>query len=423
MSAAKESENRLGPEGPAESATAALYIHIPWCRAICTYCDFDRQAHAFELVPAYVEALVADIRRQPGVPVHSIFFGGGTPSLLAASQLDIILRTCFQQFRVGQGTEVTLEANPGDLDRGRVAGFLGAGVNRLSLGIQSFDDGMLRLLGRRHSALEAEQAVREARAGGATNLSFDLMYALPGQSAEQWRATIERGLTLEPDHISAYLLTIDERVPLGRQVERGVLSLPDEDDVVEMYEDARRLLATAGYEHYEISNWAKPGRSSRHNLTYWRDEPYLGIGAGAASSYGGRRYKNTPDPAAYIAAVQGGGSALVEDERPDGQTAAQDHVSLGLRLREGLSLPSFARRFGQDLLELGGSQLQELLQAGLLEVRGERLRIAEVYLLVSNEVILRVHQAIGASRISAGGTPRGGEPAPASSGRARLEAL
>jgi oxygen-independent coproporphyrinogen-3 oxidase len=381
---------------PAPISTG-IYIHIPWCRSICSYCDFDRQAHAFELIPDYVEALVNDIRHQPVVAVHSIFFGGGTPSLLSPAQIDTILTACRSQFRPIPTVEVTLEANPCDLDAGRVASYVAVGVNRFSLGVQSFDDGLLRLLGRRHSAAQAEQAVRQARAGGAANLSFDLMYALPGQSPQHWRNTLERALQLQPDHLSAYLLTIDERVPLGRQVSAGRFSLPEDDQVAEMYGDAQRLLAPAGYEQYEISNWARPGRASRHNLTYWRDEPYLGFGAGAASSFGGRRYKNNPDPAAYIRAVASGQRALVEDELTDLRTAAQDYLALSLRLREGLDLERFASRFGKELIELGGRELSELLQAGILQLKGRRLRIADAHLLISNEIILRLHQALETS--------------------------
>jgi oxygen-independent coproporphyrinogen-3 oxidase len=387
-------EARGGPAGGEPDQSVGLYIHVPWCQSICTYCDFDRQAHAFELIPAYVAALAEDARRQPVVAVHSIFFGGGTPSLLGPAQIRTVLDACQERFRLAAGAEVTVEANPGDLDAGRVAAYLAAGVNRLSLGIQSFDDRLLRLLGRRHTALEAEQAFRQARAGGAANISLDLMYGLPGQSAAHWRATLERALRLEPDHLSAYLLTIDERVPLGRQVARGQVLLPPDDELAEMYASAQALLPAAGLEQYEISNWAKPGRASRHNLTYWRDEPYLALGAGAAGSFGGRRYKHTPSPAGYIAAVAAGRSDLLEDETTDPRTAAQDHLALGLRLREGLDLERFRRRFGYSLLEASQPVATDLLAAGLLERRAGRLRIAADHLLVSNEIILRLHEAL-----------------------------
>jgi oxygen-independent coproporphyrinogen III oxidase len=374
--------------------SVGIYVHIPWCRSICTYCDFDRQAHAFELIPDYVEALVRDISRQERHAVHSVFFGGGTPSLLEPRQVEAVLDACRARFDLATGAEVTVEANPGDLDAALTAGYVAAGVNRFSLGVQSFDDRLLRLLGRRHTAAEAEEAVRQARQGGATNLSLDLMYGLPGQDQAHWRQTLRRAVALETDHLSAYLLTIDEQVPLGRQVRRGKISLPVDDELAEMYAEAQRLLGESGLEQYEISNWARPGRQSRHNLTYWRDEPYLGFGSGAASSFGGRRWKNTVDPATYVEGVRIGTDPLTEDESADPLTAALDHLALRLRLREGLPLNAFRARFGLDLHRLLGQEIDELIGAGLLELDTERLRIAAPHLLVSNEIIVRLHDAL-----------------------------
>lgn len=382
---------------PGPAVTAGLYIHIPWCRAICTYCDFDRQARAFELIPAYVDALVTDLRRQPPLALHSIYFGGGTPSLLEPRQVAAVLDAARAHFAVDPEAEITLEANPGDLDAERVRAYRRAGINRLSLGVQSFDDALLRLLGRRHTGAEAVAAVRAARAGGITNLSLDLMYGLPGQTPGQWRATLARALELEPEHLSAYLLTLDDRVPLGRQVQRGRILLPEDDLIAEMYAETQALLGAHGYEQYEISNWAKPGRASRHNLTYWRDEPYLGVGAGAAASLDGRRTKQTPDPAAYIKAIAEGRAELVEDDRPDPLTAAQDFVALSLRLREGLDLGRFAARFGRSLLQLAAEPVAELRRRGLLELDGGRLRIPARHLLISSAIILRLHEALAAS--------------------------
>jgi oxygen-independent coproporphyrinogen-3 oxidase len=314
-----------------------------------------------------------------------------------------VLEACQARFRLDPAAEITVEANPGDLDAARVAAYLEAGVNRLSLGVQSFDDRLLRLLGRRHSAGEAEQAFRQARAGGAANVSLDLMYGLPGQSPAHWRATLQRALRLEPDHLSAYLLTIDERVPLGRQVARGQTLLPPDDDLAEMYASAQQVLPTAGLEQYEISNWARPGRASRHNLTYWRDEPYLALGAGAAGCYGGRRYKHRPDPAAYIASVAAGRPDLIEEETTDPTTAAQDHLALRLRLREGLDRKCFRQRFGYDPLPALEPVVGDLLAAEVLEAWDGRLRIAEQHLLVSNEIILRLHEALARWSASTGG--------------------
>ena len=226
------------------------------------------------------------------------------------------------------------------------------------------------------------------------------MFGLPGQSLAHWEGTLDAAVVLDPDHLSCYLLTLDEKVPMGRDVARGRLVLPVDDDLADMYTATVERLSSAGYEQYEISNWARPGRASRHNLTYWRDEPYLGLGAGAASSFGGRRYKNSPDPTAYIEGVARARPALLEDEWTDRLTAAEDNIALGLRLLEGLDLQRFRRRFGWDLLELGGEELAELLRAGILTLEAGRLRIAPQHLLVSNEVILRVHAALENSRLA-----------------------
>jgi oxygen-independent coproporphyrinogen-3 oxidase len=397
-------ESMIGKAGLSAVTSAGIYLHIPWCRAICSYCDFDRQAHGFELIPAYIDALVSEIGLQPRLKVHSIFFGGGTPSLLEPAQVRRVLDTCGDHFRLVDGAEVTVEMNPGDLVRERVAAYLSAGVNRFSMGVQSFEDRLLRLLGRRHDAEQAARAFEEARAGGAENLSLDLMYGLPGQSLAEWRETLERAFALGPEHLSAYLLTIDERVPLGRQVARGMVHLPVDDLVAEQYVLARELLAANGYQQYEISNWALPGRESRHNLTYWRDEPYLGLGAGAASSYAGRRYKNTPDPGTYIRSVAKRAPRLIEEEVCDWQTALLDHLALGLRLREGLDLGRARERFGVDLLELTAPDSVELRQRGVLECERERVRIAADRQLVSNEIILRLQAAL-AERLAREPTP------------------
>ncbi len=383
-----------GWSGPAEAHSAGLYVHFPWCVRLCTYCDFDRQESGFERIPRYVDAVCTEIRRQPRVPIHSVFFGGGTPSLMAAAQVRQILDAARERFALLPGAEVTLETNPDDTLGMDFPALRAAGVNRISMGVQSLDDRFLRLLGRRHDAAGARAAVARVRAGGIGNLNLDLMFGLPGQTLEDWRATLEGAIELEPDHCSCYLLTIDERVPLGRDVARGRLRLPDDEALAEQYELARTLLAEAGYEQYEISNWARPGHASRHNLTYWRDEPYLGVGAGAASSWGGRRYKNTPVVRRYLAAIDAGRQDLQECETVDWLTAAQDCIALGLRLREGLDLARFERRFGVALECLAGEELRLLRRAGVLEERDGRLRVADRHLLVTNEVLARLRIAM-----------------------------
>lgn len=382
------------------SDSAGLYIHFPWCVRICSYCDFDRQVHRFDLVPTYVEALKREIATLPAAIVHSVFFGGGTPSLLSASQAAAVMEAATCRMRMLVEVEVTLEANPDDTSKMDFAGLLSAGVNRISMGVQCLDDRWLRLLGRRHSAAEAREAVSRVRRGGVRNLNLDLMYGLPGQTVADWKRTLLGALALEPEHLSCYLLTIDESVPLGRDVTRGRLSLPIDDEIGEQYELTRQMLAEDGFEQYEISNWARPGRACRHNLTYWRDEPYLGVGAGAASSWQGRRYKNSPVVQRYLAAVADGRSDLQEDEHPEWLTAVQDYLALALRLRQGLDLDRFAGRFGVSLHSLAGDEIERLRAADVLEEREGHLLLSERYLLVTNEVLARLRAAVERSSLA-----------------------
>jgi oxygen-independent coproporphyrinogen III oxidase len=374
----------------------ALYVHFPFCLSICPYCDFDRQATGFDRIDVYLGAVLREMEQYSGrgEVVHSIFFGGGTPSLMTPAQVERVLGAARATFEVNDDAEITLECNPGDADLEKLKGFKAAGASRLSFGVQSLDDDYLKLLGRRHTSTEARQAATWARqAGVAFNLDF--MFGLPGQSLEHWTATLDQAVALEPDHLSCYLLTLDERVPMGRDVARGKLVLPVDDDLAEMYTATRQRLATAGYEQYEISNWARPGHSSRHNLTYWRDQAWIGVGAGAASSYAGRRWKNTPLLERFIESItRTGCAACVEDEQPDLAMRMLDFVTLGLRLREGLSLARFSEQFGVGLLELLGGTGDWLLEMGFLQSEDGRLRIAAEHQLITNEILVRLEEPL-----------------------------
>src|SRR6266568_4816984 len=354
----------------------ALYIHFPFCLSICPYCDFDRQASGFNRIDVYLQAVERELEQYATSSeiVHSIFFGGGTPSLMTARQVEQMLTAARTTFRVLPEAEITLECNPGDADLDKLRAFRALGANRLSFGIQSLDDAFLKLLGRRHSSAEARLAAGWARQAG-FNFNLDFMFGLPGQSLAHWQRTLEEAVALEPDHLSCYLLTLDERVPMGRDVARGRLVLPVDDVLAEMYSVTRERLAAAGYEQYEISNWARPGQPSRHNLTYWRDGAWIGVGAGAASSYAGRRWKNTPVLERYIASMADDGRAhCVEDEQPDRLTQLVDALTLGLRLREGVSLSGFAERFGVHLAEALGDTGAWLVSAGFVRLDDGRLR-------------------------------------------------
>jgi oxygen-independent coproporphyrinogen-3 oxidase len=299
-----------------------------------------------------------------------------------------------ETFAIAADAEITVECNPGDADLEKLLAFRAAGANRLSFGVQSLDDDFLDLLGRRHSSVEARQAAAWAREAG-FRFNLDFMFGLPGQTLAQWSQTLDQAVQLGPDHLSCYLLTLDERVPMGRDVARGRLVLPHDDDLAEMYALTRRHLSEAGYEQYEISNWARPGQQSRHNLTYWRDGAWLGVGAGAASSFHGRRWKNSPVLERYIASMQRDGRAeRVEDEVPDRATAMLDSLTLGLRLREGVSFAAFARRFGEDLQALLGDTGAWLLENGFLERTPAGLRVAAEHQLITNEILVRLEEPL-----------------------------
>jgi oxygen-independent coproporphyrinogen III oxidase len=376
------------------SESAGLYIHFPYCVSICNYCDFDRQATGFSSIPRYVDAVVAEIRMQSRRPIHSIFFGGGTPSLMTSEQVASILTAAGETFELLPGCEITLEANPGECTAERLRGFRAAGVNRLSIGVQSLDDATLTALSRRHSADEARAAVSAAREAGFDNLNLDFMLGLAGMTVDSWQTTVEGAIALDPEHLSCYILTVDERVPMGRDVARGRIVLPDDDAIAEQYELTRPLLASAGYEQYEVSNWAKPGRACRHNLTYWRNEPYVAIGAGAAGWVDGLRTKNTPVVKRYLASVAAGAVEHVEEERPDLPTRLGDALAVGLRLREGIDLAALSARLGLDVTNLLGQTLADLTAAGCLESVDGRLRIADGSILLTSEILVRLDLAL-----------------------------
>jgi oxygen-independent coproporphyrinogen III oxidase len=373
-----------------QTQSAALYVHFPYCVSICNYCDFDRQATGFSSIPRYVAAVVAEIGMQSPRPLHSIFFGGGTPSLMSGDQVRSILGAAAATFDVLPGAEITLEANPGECTVERLSEFRAAGVNRLSIGVQSLDDQTLQSLSRRHTADEARAAVAAARAADFDNFNLDFMLGLADMTVESWLATLDAAITVGPEHLSCYVLTVDERVPMGRDVARGRLILPSDDNIADQYLATGERLARAGYRQYEISNWAKPGRESRHNLTYWRDEPYVGVGAGAAGWVDGLRTKNTPSPRRYMTSVAAGAVVRVEEEQPDLPTRLGDALALGLRLREGIDLDQLGTRLGLDVRAALGPIMDELIAANCLEWHSGRLRVAEPSILVTSEILVRI---------------------------------
>jgi oxygen-independent coproporphyrinogen-3 oxidase len=367
-----------------------IYLHIPFCAAICNYCNFNRGLHDDGLRRRYVEALAADVRRHaaPDVAADTIFFGGGTPSLLAPSEVAAILSACRDSFALDAGAEITLEANPESATPEALAGFREAGINRLSYGVQSFHDAELKRLGRLHSAATARQAVTNARAAGFDNLSLDLMMWLPGQQPADWLGSVDALIDVAPDHASLYLLEIYPNAPLKDEMARGGWSVAPDDDAAEMYLDGLGRLDRAGYEQYEISNVAKPGRRSRHNLKYWQEGEWLGFGCGAHATYGGERWRTLSSTADYVERIAAGADVRLDRRPLDPHERLEEALFMGLRLVDGLDLPAMRARHGVDIWGRYGQDLAAFVQAGLLVHEPDRrLALTRAGMLLANEVM------------------------------------
>ena len=368
-----------------------IYLHIPFCAAICNYCNFNRGLHDEGLRRRYVDALVADIRRQalPAVAADTIFFGGGTPSLLAPGEVGRILAACRESFALAGDTEITLEANPESASVEALQGFREAGINRLSFGVQSFHDAELRRLGRLHSSATARLAVARARAAGFNNLSLDLMMWLPGQSKADWLASVEALIEVAPDHASLYLLEIYPNAPLKDEMARAGWSVAPDDDAAEMYLEGLGRLDRAGYQQYEISNVARSAaRRARHNLKYWQEGEWIGFGCGAHSTYGRERWRTLNSTVEYVDRIAAGADVRL-DLRPIGpQERLEEALFMGLRLVDGLDLFAMRQRHDIDIWARYGQDLRPFAQAGLLvHEPGRRLALTRAGMLLANEVM------------------------------------
>ncbi len=371
-----------------------LYIHVPFCVGKCHYCAFVSTPPEKNELDEYPSLLLNELRLHGSdvEPLASIYFGGGTPSLLEPLQLARLLEGIASHTGVSTDAEITLEANPGTVDAVSLKAFRDAGINRLSLGIQSFDDLFLKSLGRIHTAGQAEQAFREAREAGFKNISIDLIHSLPGQSLDQWRSELLHAVTLSPEHISIYGLTVEEGTPFSRLYPAGNSELADEDLSADMFELADDLLTESGFDHYEIANYARSGFRSQHNSGYWKRDGYLGLGVAAHSFLcegNGVRFSNTDSLKEYRRGVMTGQPTRVDEHRLTQSDAQAEYLFLGLRLTDWVSMPDFERKFGRNLESVHGTAITDLVRLGLLTQTGSVLTLTRRGMLLSNQVFAR----------------------------------
>jgi oxygen-independent coproporphyrinogen-3 oxidase len=365
-----------------------LYLHIPFCAAICNYCNFNRGLFDAALKERYVAALLTEIERAAdGARADTLYFGGGTPSLLEPADVGALVDACARAWTLAPDAEVTLEANPETVTRERLESFRAAGVNRLSFGVQSFRDDELGRLSRVHSASRAVEAFRAARAAGFENTSLDLMMWLPQQSVANWLESVDALIALEPEHASLYLLEIYPNAPLRDAMARGQWSVAPDDDAAEMYLSGLDRMDSAGYVQYEISNVARPGYQSRHNLKYWTDGDWLGLGCGAHSTRDGVRWRNLSSTEEYISAVAGGRSTTVDRRTLPPDERVEDALFTALRLSDGIDVEAVKNRYGVDVWARFGGELQPFADQGVLLYDGRAVRLTRPGMLVAHEVM------------------------------------
>ena len=381
------------------------YVHIPFCVRKCAYCDFNSYSgYTDSSVARYVRALTEEIRAASFLPsplggespsaagrgaVDTVFFGGGTPTAIPAAEEAALLRAVLETLPITPDAEITTEANPGTMDVQHLETLRAAGFNRISFGVQSFDAGLLKTLDRIHSADEARNAVKAARAAGFGNVSLDLMFGLPRQTLAQWRDTLDQALALETDHLSLYSLIVEEGTGFYTLQQKGRLPLPPDDLAADMFALARDTAEAAGYAQYEIANFARPGRESRHNLHYWRNDSYHAFGCGAVSYLNGTRRQRIKAPAGYAAAVEAGLDLTLSVETLTEAETMAETMMLGLRLtREGVSLRRFRDRFGLDPRETFAAEIDLFTRRGLLELAGDALRLTPQGVFLASEVMV-----------------------------------
>ncbi len=371
-----------------------IYIHVPFCLGKCSYCDFVSYRWVHDKVDAYLEALAKETRMRSkelsgnNRQVESLYIGGGTPTCLKREEILFVVKNCSFHFDLLPGAEISLEANPGTVSMEKLEFLYSNGINRLSIGAQACQEWLLKLLGRKHSFEDVQDAVRSARKAGFKNISIDLIFGTPGQTTGDWNESLQRVIELAPEHISAYGLHLAAGTPLNERVSKGELEVLEEEIWLEMYEEAIEVLAAAGFEHYEISNFALPGRQCRHNLLYWRNLPYLGLGPAAFSYLNNRRFGNEKSLEKYIQKINEEKPAEAESETLPQRIRMAETVILGLRLLKGIDLNEFALRFGKRLEEVYPGQIDKFVRLKLIEYDGKNVRLTRKGLAVSNQVFV-----------------------------------
>jgi putative oxygen-independent coproporphyrinogen III oxidase len=373
------------------SDRAGIYLHLPFCASRCHYCNFATGGYESELARRYVAALVQEIGGSPAVPaamrmVDTIYLGGGTPTTLSLDQLAELIGTCHDKFEIDPSAEITIESNPGSVTSDYLEKLRTLGFNRISFGVQSFADDELQLIGRTHSAQEARAAVQTARSAGFANVSIDLIAGLPEQRWETWQRNLNEAFSLAPDHLSVYLLELYRDAPLYHRIERGELRAIDEELTVEMYFALMDEAERYGYEQYEISNWARPGFESRHNLKYWTGAPYWAFGVSAAGYDGESRWSNTRNIHEYLEKVESGRSPVAEREELDDEIRRSEAIFLRLRLKEGVDLLAYQQRYGVNVVDRYRDELERLRGAGLIDLNDKNLAISRKGKVLANEV-------------------------------------
>ncbi len=370
---------------------SSLYIHIPFCLSKCSYCSFNSYAGMESMYRQYVQALrkeaiaISFSREVP--PLTTLFLGGGTPTVLPTDALEMIFDFCHEYFVINEATEISIEANPKTIDIIKLLSLRQAGVTRISIGVQSFVDEELQLLGRLHSVQDGWDVAKDAKSAGFSSVSLDLMSGIPGQRSESWRWSLETALSLEPDHLSLYQLTVEEGTPFQQQFNEGKLLICDEDEVLAMDAITEELCSAAGYGQYEISNYAQPGHMCRHNINYWENGEYLALGAGAVSYYQGERYKSELHPLDYCTKIEQGESVIVEREKLEKEASFRESVIMGLRMTRGVSLERVSARYNISLPDYYRNELEKLQQDGLVMLTNTHLLLTKKGRAVANQVM------------------------------------